>query len=154
MPPPEEVDLQPRVDGLIEALRDDEPAVRTLARAELRRLGPLAEGRLRANVRHPDVDIASRCAELLARLETRTGDAGAGLISKVVYVDPEGGFVAIEAGRAEGVAGHRFEILRGRRWIATACFEKYLGGTASRSKLRITAGRGVDIRLDDEAVGF
>ena len=76
---PAEVDGEPRIAGLIEALGDHDLEVRTLAGIELRRLGPLAEPELRENARHRDVEVAARCAELLGKLDPRIGDAGATL---------------------------------------------------------------------------
>jgi hypothetical protein len=143
-----------RLRGLIDALADEDVEVRTLALAELRRLGPLAEPALRENLRHPEAEVAGRCAELLIELERQNVDVWATLVARVVHVDSTLGFVIISAGRAEGVVGLRFEICRGPKRIASAEFEKYLGAGASMSKLRITAGRAEDVRLDDLAVGF
>jgi hypothetical protein len=148
--PPEPVDGA--IPGLIEDLGDEDPEVRALAMAELRRLGPRAEGALRENLGRPDAEIAARCAELLRKPPSL--DARARVITRVQYVDPVLAFVVIGAGRAEGVVGLRFEILHGTRWVASAEFEKFLGNGANISKLRIVAGRAVDIELDDLAIGF
>lgn len=147
---PPEVD---RLRGLIDALSDEDIEVRTLALAELRRLGEVAEPALRENLRHPEADVAGRCAELLIELHRQSVDAWATRVTRVVFVDPVHRFIAIPAGQAEGVVGLRFEILRGTRRIASAEFEKYLGG-GSTSQLRITAGQPADIRVDDLVVGF
>ena len=61
------------------------------------------------------------------------------LVTRILFVDPEQGFVAIRAGR--------LEIFREP---ATAEFEKYLGSAEGSSKLR----RAADIPLEDLAIGF
>lgn len=149
---PAEVDDEPRVAGLIEALGDPDLETRTLAMGELRRLGLVAEDALRENLRHPDVEIAARCAELVRKRPAV--QAYAEIVSPVLAVNPVRGFVVIGAGRGAGVAGLRFEIVRGTRWIASAEFEKFYGDGGRCSKLRITAGRVVDVRLGDDVVGF
>ncbi|MBI3272439.1 MAG: tetratricopeptide repeat protein [Planctomycetes bacterium] len=67
-------DLGARVERLLAALGDDEPAVREQATAELEYLGRAAAERMKAGLRSPDPEVRMRVRRLLDRV---AADAGA-----------------------------------------------------------------------------
>ena len=109
---PPQVDLS-RIQALILALGDPDFDARNAAHRTLRDNVSWAEKPLRDNLKNPDVEIASRCRDLLNLLEEQRRDVLRGFSGRIALVDTKGRRIATDVRRRDGIIpGDRLKVTR------------------------------------------
>jgi hypothetical protein len=71
----------------------------------------------------------------------------------IVYVDPRLSFIVVDKGEKAGLGSEfDYEVLRDKKTIGSAVFEKFLGGQNSLAKLKVEDGTIGKMQVGDKVL--